>query len=131
MEKWQPMEAGFPMATGSGGTELPFDYEASLARLDNDPKLFRDMVQFFHEDSPELVRQIRESVGSGDAHLAERAAHSIKGLAATFDADATIRAAQRIEEMARSGALLDIPAAVEILEREVVRLNRALDESLG
>ena len=119
------------MTTGPGGTEPPFDYEASLTRLDNDLKLFRDMVQFFHEDSPELVRQIRESIGSGDAHLAERAAHSLKGLAATFDAHAAIRAAQHIEEMARSGALQDIPAAVEILEREISRLNRALDEALS
>jgi HPt (histidine-containing phosphotransfer) domain-containing protein len=119
------------MSTDPGGTEAIFNYESALARLDDDVKLFRDMVQFFQEDSPELLRQIRESVGAGDTHLAERAAHSLKGLAATVDAHPTIQASLRIEELARSGALADIPPALADLEREVARLNDALRRAVA
>ena len=119
------------MWTDGGGTEAAFNYESALARLDDDVALFRDMVQFFQEDSPELLRQIRESVGAGDVHLAERAAHSLKGLAATFDAHATIQASLRIEELARSGALGEIPPALDGLEREVTRLNEALRHTIA
>ena len=106
--------------------EPAFNYQASLARLDNDAKLFRDMVRFFQEDSPQLMRQIRESLKAGNTHLAERAAHSLSGLAATFDAHATIRAAQYVENLVRSGSLTDAADAVETLDREVARLIRAL-----
>lgn len=110
-------------ATGAG-----YDFRAAIARLDNDVGLFLDMVQFFREDSPELLRQLREGLDAGDVKQVERAAHSLKGLSATFDAAGTVEAARRIEQMGKAQNLTSVPEMLDQLAAEVVRLNKALDE---
>ena len=89
----------------------PFDYAAAIARLGNDTNLFDDMAGFFRSDSPELLQRIRAAIDASDANEVLRAAHSLKGLAATFDAKAAVAAALRVEELGRSGNLAEIESA--------------------
>lgn len=109
--------------TGKGSV---FNYATAMARLDNDAELFREMVQFFREDSPPLLQQIRDGLKEKNPQQVERAAHSLKGLSATFDAHPAVDAARRLEEMARNGDLHDAPAIEQILDREVAQLIDAL-----
>lgn len=74
------------------------DFEAALRRLDGNRKLLRDMMGFFREDSPALLRQIEDGLESSDAVSARRAAHSLKGLASGFDAEHVSSLAFEVEK---------------------------------
>lgn len=103
-----------------------FDLPSSLARLGGDHQLFETLVQFYREDSPGLLEQIRRGFARNDAKLVERGGHSLKGLVASFSADGARDAADRVAERARQG---DLPSARESfseLEIEVRRLDGAL-----
>jgi HPt (histidine-containing phosphotransfer) domain-containing protein len=108
------------------GEERLFDFATAVARLDHDLELFREMAGFFCSDSVDLLRQLRDALGRGHARDVQRAAHSLKGLAATFDANPAMEAARRIEAMGSSGHLEQVEPALPQLEFEVTRLCQAL-----
>jgi HPt (histidine-containing phosphotransfer) domain-containing protein len=96
--------------------------------MGGDEALFQSIVRFFDEDSPGLLQQIRAGIRAGDAEQVMRAAHSLKGLAANFNAETTVAVAMQMQEIGQSGS---IQAALALdtlseLEREVSRLNEAL-----
>ena len=63
-----------------------FDLEKTLRRLDGNQELYQDLIRFFLEDSPVLLDRLRQGYREQDAQLVERAAHTLKGLAANFGA---------------------------------------------
>lgn len=103
-----------------------YDRDAALRRLGGDEELFRQMIQFFAEDSPGLLEEIEVGLRDRNAELVMRSAHSLKGLAANFGGQATIDAAKHLEDVGRGGNLTGAEAALETLRNEVVRLNEAL-----
>ena len=116
-----------PRNTGSGSTEIPiFDLAGSLERLSGDQELFSDLVQFFYEDAPILLEQVYSGIQEHAAPKIERAAHSLKGLAANFGAAPTTIAARILEQMSHSASPEEVRAALKTLEIEVERLIRAL-----
>jgi PAS domain S-box-containing protein len=133
--KFAPACGGAPQATHDGnGSEVeavpvaaaPFDPQATLRRLDGDVELFRKMIGFYLEDSPELLGEIHRGIQSGDARLVERAAHTLKGLAANLDGSATRNAAARVEDLGRLGNLNQAEAALRPLAAEAANLAKAL-----
>jgi len=106
--------------------EKVFDRQAALTRMGGDESLFGDLAQFFHEDTPALLEEIRSGLNTGDIEQVSRGAHSLKGLAANFDAHAASEAALHVEQLARDGESDKLENAVEILESEIQRLNDAL-----
>jgi two-component system sensor histidine kinase/response regulator len=103
-----------------------FDLRQSLARLGGDMGLFRKLVEFFREDCPQLVQQIRDGIEMGEPAAVERAAHSLKGLAASFSAEAAVAAALRLEECGQSADLEGASSALAPLEAHAERLCQAL-----
>lgn len=117
-------------ATGSQPQPVPltdFDFSKALKRLCNDQKLFLDLIQFFQEDSVQLLHEMRQAAEGHDAEKLHRAAHSIKGLCANFDAVDAMNAARRIEQLAESRNLRHVPAVLATLEAETARLTKALE----
>ena len=92
------------------------DLAAPLARLRGDETLLLEMAGFFAEDYPALLETVREKLKAGDLAAVERAAHSLKGLAATFDAEPTIAAAADVEAAARDKQSDRLPRLVETLD---------------
>jgi two-component system, sensor histidine kinase and response regulator len=109
---------------------MPFDLEASLARLGGDAVLFRKLIEFFLEDCPPLLEQIASGIESRNAALVERAGHSIKGLAANFGAQAAISASLRMEECGRTADLDGAVAALPELKTQMDRLKQSLSAYL-
>jgi two-component system sensor histidine kinase/response regulator len=103
-----------------------FDLRQSLARLGGDMGLFRKLAEFFREDCPQLIQQIRDGLETGEPAAVERAAHSLKGLAASFSAEATVAAALRIEECGQVADLAGAASALVPLEAHAERLCQAL-----
>jgi PAS domain S-box-containing protein len=100
--------------------------DAALHRMGGDRDLLEDLIRFFQEDSPGLLEQIWASLREQKSEDLERYAHTLKGLTANFDAVAAVSAAQRVEDLARSGDREALKQAIVQLQREVKRLDQAL-----
>ncbi len=97
--------AGMPI-THRPGLQMPlFDAQSSLERLGGDADLFRNLILFFEEDCPPLLEKIGKSIENRNTAELERAAHSLKGLAANFSAKRAVAAAAEMEELGREGDL--------------------------
>jgi HPt (histidine-containing phosphotransfer) domain-containing protein len=115
---------------GNRGSALPpdprFDMQAALARLGGDQSLFDELVVLFHSDAPKMLVEIRAGLAGAEARRVERGAHTLKAMAATFDATGVVATARRIEQLAKAG---DLPAAADSLESltaELAALRAAL-----
>ena len=103
-----------------------FNYETTLARLGGDSDLFREMVAYFGEDVPLLIESARAALARGDRREMERAAHSLKGLAANFGGERCLAAAREVERLGPEGNRKEIAAALARLEIELNQLTSAL-----
>lgn len=103
-----------------------FNYGESLKRLGYDQDLFCAMARCFVEDADGLLSEIAEGNAQGEAKRVERAAHSLKGLAATFSAAAVVSKAQCVEESGRQANLTRAGAVLQELTEETERLKQAL-----
>jgi HPt (histidine-containing phosphotransfer) domain-containing protein len=104
-----------------------FDRKAALHRLDGDVELFEMLVGVFLQDSVQLLNELEEAAANGDLKTVERSAHSLKGLAANFDAVQARDAAFVLEQAARgtkdAGRLAP---AIQDLQVHFVQLREAL-----
>lgn len=116
------------LATANTGYPSPLDRQRSLDRLGGDEALLRDMAGFFLEDAPLLMQQVQVALGRRETREAGIAAHSLKGLAATFDAEAVLQGAGQIEQHCQRGELEQAQALTAPLERDLETLLVALKE---
>lgn len=79
----------------------------ALELLGGDRELLISLAECFLEDAPELLRQLQAAADSRDFAGVRRAAHSLKGLAASFDATAVTTVAEEIEGEAANQACPD------------------------
>ena len=105
-----------------------FDLEATLKRLDGDRGLFRELIEFFFEDSPVVIEQLKAGLQTGNRSLVERAAHSLKGLTANVGSGPANRLAARIEDSARSNDLPMAATNLDELVEAMARLTAALKQ---
>jgi two-component system, sensor histidine kinase and response regulator len=107
-----------------------FDFDGAMRRLGGDEELFREIVQFFFEDSPGLLDKLRCGARDQNASAVERAAHGLKGMAANFGAHRAVEAALHVEKLGASGNLAEVPDALRGLEEEIGILKAALNPYL-
>jgi len=107
------------------------DYHSALKRFGGDTALFRRIISLFDEDAPGLLQAIRDSVAANNAARLHRAAHSLRGLTANFDAQDAVAHVARLEGMGKSGRLEGAEQAITDLEREITRLDKALAPHRG
>ena len=61
-------------------------YSESLERLGGDVELFKEFIQIFYEDSPELLEKMFVAVDATDHDSLAKSAHALKGLISNFGA---------------------------------------------
>jgi HPt (histidine-containing phosphotransfer) domain-containing protein len=83
----------------------PIDRADLLRRLHGDEELAAETVRLFIEECPVLLDGIRRALDRGDAPAARRAAHTLKGSAATAGATGIADAASLLEVLAADGGL--------------------------
>jgi two-component system sensor histidine kinase/response regulator len=105
-------DRGFAKSLLKNETGILMDLDKALRRLDGDHSLLIDLIGFYLEDYPGLLIKMDEAAGAGDAASLERAAHSLKGLVANFDAMNAKEIAQRMEFSAKDR---DIATASELI----------------
>lgn len=110
----------------SAAESSPIDYKAALGRLGGDESLFRELVKLFGEDAPKLLDDIDAGVAKREEQQVARAAHSLKGLASNFGAQAAIESALEVERSGQKGAWNGIHLQVNRLRGAIARLLEAL-----
>jgi CheY-like chemotaxis protein len=88
------------------------DFSTSLNRLEGNHDLLLEQMQFFLEDSPILVRDIRSALEGKDVKRLHMAAHRLRGLSSTFDAADVVNAASRLEVIGQGGQIADDASTV-------------------
>ncbi len=120
-----------PGAAGAerdGPADPVLDRAALLARLGGNAEVLRQIVGLFRDECPRLLGAVRAALAGADARGLGRAAHTLKGMTVSLAAPAAAAAAQRLETLARDGALAEAPGACADLERELARLQADLTE---
>ena len=106
--------------------EISSQFETTLKRLGGDKQLFQELATYFIEDAGELLQAMRRGLAAGNIEPIERAAHSLRGLAANFEAEQVVSVAASLEQMASRGELQSVPPVLLDLETEVQALRGML-----
>ncbi len=100
----------------------PLDRAALLEGVGGNRKLFRELIDVFIADTPELLGRIQEAIARRDGKQLKEAAHALKGAVGNFDPGGTFEAVRRLE----MSELDEAAKAFESAADEVSRLVRAL-----
>ncbi|HZZ56811.1 MAG TPA: Hpt domain-containing protein [Opitutaceae bacterium] len=98
----------------------------SLA-VDDAQGFLREIIGIFLTDTPSRINEMQHALESKDAPAYSRAAHSIKGSAANLGAVSMKAAAEKAEQLGKSG--LDGAAeALAAMREEFTRTRAALEQ---
>ncbi len=95
----------------------------ALARLGGDEDLLLELIRLFRQDAHLLVNKVRTGLEGADTESVARAAHNLRGLAANFDAAATVEAALELERLAERG---ELSVAAKVFSRLLTELDNLL-----
>jgi HPt (histidine-containing phosphotransfer) domain-containing protein len=109
-------------------TPSPLDVNSLLAAFDNDARLLADVAGLFVADAPELLAAMRQAIAGGDSDALMQAAHNLKGMLRSFQADGPAQSALDLEKMGKSAALEGSQALVDVLEKDIENLSRVLEK---
>jgi two-component system sensor histidine kinase/response regulator len=109
-----------PPPEAKGDAELPsitgLDTKDGLSRVAGNRKLYLKLLRQFIEQQGPALEQITAALAKGDIQLAERLAHTLKGVAGNIGAKSVQSAAGALEKLIRDRAL---SSAVETTKKDV------------
>ena len=108
-------------------TQMAYDRDVALRRLNGELSLFRDLVGFFFEDSVRYIDEGKRHLSAERLSDFARAMHRLRGLASNFEARPLVDAVQLAEDAARESHLEEAKRLFVIVEQEVERLRDALE----
>jgi PAS domain S-box-containing protein len=109
-------------------SELPVDSAELLARVEGDRDLLQSLIGIFREDCPKQLGALREAVASQDSRAIASISHALKGMLANLAGKKASAVAAYVEHSARNGELGKVREGLPELEREIGRVEAALEE---
>ena len=107
--------------------DLPvFDRADALFRLADDEELLATLIRMFKDDGPNYLREVESALEAGDTSRLIRAAHTLKGVLATFSAQRGATRARELEILAKSGETATCAALLPSVKTEVEAFMKAL-----
>ncbi len=103
-----------------------FNQSEALENVGGSTELLTELSQTLFEEIPKLLATARAGIESGDATTVSRTLHSIKGSVTPFAAQASYKAAWKLEESSSGGNMTNASAMLNELEIELQRLVDAL-----
>jgi len=94
--------------------------------FDQDWDFFREVVDLFVTDYPQMIEGLKAMLASGDAVAFSRYAHSIKGMVGLFKAEETSHLSQTLEIKGKTGNLNGLSQIVDDLSDSLDRLKDTL-----
>ncbi|HEX2824949.1 MAG TPA: response regulator [Burkholderiales bacterium] len=140
--KWIPARArGAEPAVGPPAAPAVAEFEISIVGLDaraglrrtlNKHSAYERLLRGFVANHAATVAAIRAALERGEREVAQRAAHTLKGIAGTIGAGPLQAHAGAVEDALRAGApAADLAPPLASMEAELARLTAALSEKLG
>ena len=86
------------------------DLEDGLKRVVGNKRLYRNLLQQFASKQADAPTQVAAAIASGDRKLAERIAHTVKGVAGNLGLGQVFVAAEKLEKTIRQGDEVDATA---------------------
>jgi len=105
-------------------SKAAFDRDGLLERLGGDEDLLRQIAEVFLKDAPEQMLSLKDAIQKGDATLAERLAHTLKGASANVGANVLQELAAQMEITGKEGDLNRAQKLLETTMREYETLKR-------
>jgi HPt (histidine-containing phosphotransfer) domain-containing protein len=96
------------------------------ASVGGDAAFLAELIDEFLADVPSQLASLREAAASGDAPLAQRSAHTVKGTSRTFGATDLASHCQHAEAAAGAGDLDGVLARMAAIDREWSRVQAEL-----
>jgi PAS domain S-box-containing protein len=129
VESQAGLAAGNPPESADGNEAAEIvDWSAAVARLSGDRELLGELIEVFLEECPKLLATIRQAAADEDGGALRLAAHTLKGSVGNFAARPAFEAAMKLETLARDGIFTGVPAALNVLEKEIEALLPELSE---
>lgn len=97
------------------------DTAAGLERMMGDRAMYLRILSRFHSDYTDTVARLRAALAAGDATLAHRIAHTLKGAAAMIEARGLRMLALETEQRLRAGGPVDA-ILLDRLDEELARV---------
>jgi len=107
------------------------DVAGGLKRVAGNKRLYRDLLQQFAAKQADASTQISAAIEGGDAHLAERTVHTIKGVAGNIGLGKVLAAAEQLERAIRCGDADRVRLLEEfrlVLKRQVQAIRLVISE---
>ncbi|CAK9003865.1 Hybrid signal transduction histidine kinase J, partial [Durusdinium trenchii] len=103
--------------------ESPVDLDIALSRMGGDVDILQLLKEQFVKDGPRLLADAEVANEEGNFDALRRAAHSLKGLAANFEAAELVQCAMRIEDSAKARTTVK----PEFVDRTRAALRRVIE----
>ena len=108
-----------------------FSTKDTLAAVDGDRELLRELVGMFMTECAESIAAIRKAIDEQNAPGLDRAAHTLKGMVGNFGARAAVETALKLEMMGKQSCLGDAEKMFVVLQEELESLKKALEQFAG
>jgi PAS domain S-box-containing protein len=108
-------------------SNLDFDEQELLARVDNDRELLNELLKIFREEFPRQLQTLREAVESGNGERVAASAHTLKGMLLNLAASQAAASAGRLEQLGRTGEASGFQHAFAAFERDATSLVPQLE----
>ena len=117
--------------SGLPGDPSPIDWVKAVAQLGGDEQVASELAELFLTECPGLEAGIREALDTRNGADLRRHAHTLKGSAGIFKAQAAVSTAQRLEKMGKEGDFAGADEAWTALAVELDRVKAVLRERVA
>ncbi|MBU0987090.1 MAG: response regulator [Proteobacteria bacterium] len=117
-----------PNVETSDDVPAAFDKEALLNAFDHDWDFFKEAVDMFVSDYPQMLKALKDALETENADNLRRTAHALKGMVGNFQGYAAAKAALKLEEMGRQEQFAGKNQAFESLIKELTKLEKTLKD---
>ena len=93
---------------------------------EGDSEFLKELITIYIADTPKQIAQLEEALARGDAAVATRAAHTVKGSSGNFGADDLTGIAREAENAAKAGDLASAARLLPLLKMHFERVQAAL-----
>jgi CheY-like chemotaxis protein/HPt (histidine-containing phosphotransfer) domain-containing protein len=108
------------------GSPPVIDWKFAETRLAGGREMLLEFVELVGEETPKMAAEICRAIEISDSKLLRRAAHTLKGSASYFGAEALVQAALALENLGRAESFDGATEMLAALEKELARFRDAL-----
>jgi HPt (histidine-containing phosphotransfer) domain-containing protein len=103
-----------------------YNSSTMMERTGGDLSLIREIVEYFFEESPQILGQLKDAVDKNDTRAVEHASNTMQTSIEFFGAEPALRAAQRLESLSKRDNWKHTRRAYDRFELEFIRLWNSL-----